>query len=502
MTNPSFDVLSEPWIPVVRSDGSLGECGLRNCMEQAHTLKEIRDPSPIVEYGLYRLMVAFLLDVLICHGQRPQDTFDLEELLQEGRVDPGMLTAYLEGCGDVFHLFHPARPFLQIAMDGSKSKPLAGIFPAMASGTNVGHWHHVPENDVAVSAPEAARLLATVAPFMTAGGAGLSPSINGSPAIYALPVGDNLFHTLVLNLPLRSDQDSGAGAVAWRDARVPGTERSQATATEALTWRPRCIQLLPEVGPDGRISVGRMRFEKGDSTRLSWIDAGLAYKYDKEKVTPIRMREHRPLWRDAGVLLLLNDLEHGRGEERVSFKRPDVVDHAFELAPPGSDVSVQVYGMRTDMKMKVFEWAKSVWRVPSNLGRSTRLGVLVYKELDLAEKAAYYLRTSIRALYPREGAGNKQALGTICSRCERLYWQRLESSLEGLLRTFAMLDPDAPNDPDLVAGASKGWREAIRSLAVDGFEDAAKDLDADANALERQVKARSRLVNGLRKVFE
>ncbi|MFA4846452.1 MAG: type I-E CRISPR-associated protein Cse1/CasA, partial [Patescibacteria group bacterium] len=393
MNRPSFNVLTESWITVIRRDGSRDELGILPCLKQAHELREIRDPAPIIEFGLYRLLVAFVLDALILANRRPEHPLDLKVIIDSGRFDSIMIENYVKQCGDVFDLFHPERPFLQTKMDKAKPKPLAGLFPATPSGTNVNHWHHQTEDSLKVSVQEAVRLLTTIAPFMTAGGKGLSPSINGSPAIYALPMGKNLFETIMLSIPLRSNRDNGDGVIAWRSERSPGEERSQATTVEALTWRPRQIQLVPEIGDVNSVCVREMKFEKGDSTRLRWIDASLAYRYDKDKDTPIRMRESRPLWRDAGPLLLLNEVEHGRDERKVSFRRPDVVEQAFVLTEAGDPLVVQVYGMRTAMNMKVFEWAKSAWSVPSKLGRSTRLGSLVQHELDRAEQAAYYLRT-------------------------------------------------------------------------------------------------------------
>ena len=497
----SFDVLKEPWIPVICLDGCRDELGILSCLEQAHELREIRDPAPIVEFGLYRLLVAFVLDALILAGRRPEDPLDLKDLITKGHFDTGMLERYVKQCGNVFDLFHSEQPFLQCRMGSQKAKPLAGMFPTVPSGTNANHWHHQHEASVGVSVPEAARLLTTIAPFMTAGGAGLSPSINGAPAIYALPVGRILFETIVLNIPLRTNREAGDGVAAWRSTRAVGQERSNATTVEALTWRPRRIELLADSGEDGTVYVQRMKFEKGDSTRLTWIDASLGYRYDKDKITPVRMREGRPLWRDAGPLLLLNEGEHGHNEKKVSFRRPDVVEQAFSLAGDSEPITIQVYGMRTDMKMKVFEWAKSIWSVPSNLGRSTRLGSLVQQELDRAERAAFGLRNCIKSLYPREGAGNKNALGTIADRCERTYWQRLEPGFHPLMEAFAALDPNAPDDPDLIATTAKDWRQAIGSLARDQFEFAAKDMDTDSDALQRQVSARTRLNNTLKKVL-
>ena len=412
-----------------------------------------------------------------------------------------MIEAYIEQCGDAFDLFHAERPFLQTKMDNSKPKPLAGVFPATPSGTNVSHWHHLPEDRLRVSAMEAARLLTTIAPFMTAGGAGLSPSINGAPALYALPMGENLFETIVMNIPIRASQDSGDGEVAWRSRRIPGQERSQATTVEALTWRPRRIQLIADYDESNNLSVSEMRFEKGDSTRLNWIDASLAYRFDKDKVVPIRMQMNRPLWRDAGPLLLMNDIERGKDETKISFKRPDVVEQAFALTDHDDSLVIHVYGMRTDMKMKVFEWAKSALSIPTNLGRSSRLGSLVHEEIGRAERAAFVLRSCIKALYPRGGGGNKEALKTVADRCERTYWQRLEYSFHPLMGSFAALDPDAPDDPALIAKTASDWRKAIYDLALEQFDFAAKDMDADGDALERRVRARARLTSTLRKVL-
>jgi len=504
MSRPSFDVLTEPWIPVIQKDGSRNELGIQICLEQAERILEIRHASPIVEFGLYRLLTAATLDVFTWAEQRPELPEDLEGMIESGGFDADLIRQYLEECGDVFDLFHPEKPFLQAKMDSARTKPLVAMYPAMPSGTNVGHWHHQAEDEVDVSAQQAAQWLVTIAPFMTAGGAGLSPSINGAPGIYVLPRGESLFDTIVMNLPLRIEQESGGGAVAWRSSRIPGGERTQATAIEALTWQPRRIQLVPEKDKWGNIRVRRMKFEKGDRANpdLDWIDPNLAYRYGKEKRSPIRMREGRPLWRDAGPLVLLRSTDHGQSERRVVFRRPDVVEQVFTSIARHGRLAIHAYGMRTDLKMKVFEWGRARWDVPAKLGRSTRLGDLVHQELERAEVAVYTLRDQIRKLFPRDGAGRKEALRSIADRCERAYWQRLERGFAPLMSAFAELDPDeAPNDPGLIAEAASEWRRTIERLALEQFECAAKDMDADGGALERLVCARTRLTAKLRKVI-
>ncbi|MBN2074342.1 MAG: type I-E CRISPR-associated protein Cse1/CasA [Dehalococcoidales bacterium] len=512
MNRISFNVLTEPWIPVIRSDGSSDQLGIVSCLEQAHNLHEIRDPAPIIEFGLYRLLVAFILDALVLAGSRPEVPLDLKMLIEQGHFDSNMLETYIDKCGEVFDLFHPEKPFLQVKMDQVELKPLAALFPAVPSGTNVFHWHHQMEDRLEVLDKEAARFLTTIAPFMTSGGAGLSPSINGAPAIYTLPVGNNLFETIVLNIPLRN-QDSGEGVIAWRSKRCPGQERSHATMVEALTWQPRQIQLIPGKPDDaGNILVRAMKFKKGDSTRLIWIDSNLAYRYNKDKVTPVRMQENHPLWRDAGSLVLLNEMERNQKNNKIQIKRPDVVNHAFEIYDTNESVMINVYGMRTDMKMKIYEWIKSALSVPLQLGLSQRLGSLVQQELERAERAAYALRTAILKLSPefereekkppaRRKKWDTRSMCNLADRCERAYWQHLESRFHPLMESFTSLDEDDLTDLGLIADTAKDWRLTVRRLAQEQFEIAAEDMDADGDALERQVRSRTRMNNILKEVL-
>ena len=108
---PTFNLLDRGWIPVVCEDGTRKLLGIRQTLAQAHELREISDPSPLDEYSLYRFLGLFLMDAL-----RPEETEDIEDLLEAGRFDMKRIEAYIAQCqseGVSFDLFDEKRPFLQ-----------------------------------------------------------------------------------------------------------------------------------------------------------------------------------------------------------------------------------------------------------------------------------------------------------------------------------------------------------------------------------------------------
>ena len=61
------------------------------------------------------------------------------------------------------------------------------------------------------------------------------------------------------------------------------------------------------------------------------------------------------------------------------------------------------------------------------------------------------------------------------------------------MQRISSLPPDSAEDADTIDSAAKDWRSAIRRLALEQFELAAKDMDADSDALARLVNSRTRL---------
>lgn len=501
----NFDLVSEPWIPIRTPDGALPRRGLRETLLLAHESAAVEHPIPIVEAGLLRFLGAVALDAV-----QPGSIDDLIALYRHGRFDEQVIGDYLDRHRDVFDLFSAKHPFLQDATAEGGEKPVAGLLPAQPGGTFVAHWHHVPEADFAVCPAEAAALLTAVAPFMTAGGAGLAPSINGAPPWYVLLAGPTLFHTIILNMWVGRPREVKLGTPAWR-RRTPldtAARRTSATLLEALTWQPRRIRLLP--GPGGRCSIGgeesavlvrTMQFTKGESCDFPWTDPNVGYVFGKDgKRVPVRPREDHDPWRDVAALALLNQTG-GSGRHVV---RPAVVSQFAEMCErdeslAGEPIGLLLFGMRTDLKMKVFEWLKQPLALPVPLlhreERARHLLEAVQRAEDVQAALRKALARAVRVSEHEPGAERE----VLVREGARAFWNAVEPHFHALARTIAPLEPEG--DAAALRGALETWHRSLDRLAQRAFGDATSRLRLDGVRLLAVAAARSQLARQLRAIL-
>lgn len=495
----TFSVLTEPWIPVRQSDGRLVELGILDCLARAHEMRSVSDPAPPVELGLYRLLIAFVMDAWSLH-----DIDGLESLFEARQFSRAALEKYVDGVDrSRFDLFDPEHPFLQTAAvgAGAKRKSVAELFPHLPTGTFAVHFNHLKPNEQGFCPAVCARGLAMVAPFTTAGGAGFSPSVNGSPPWYVLVRGDSLFETLLLNCYALAGDYPVDSLPAWRalDGTPIRGERTAHSYVQALTWQPRAILLHPEKGGrctySGRESdclVRQMVFDPGLKAIGDWTDPQVAYRHSTQGRTPVRPREDREVWRDTGPLLLLRAGTFCGSDGKTSFTRPFVVDQLRVLAQDGVVAkpltTIDVYGMRTDLKMKVFEWQHETLALPAKVTASNLAGVQLQAGIDQAERVSDYLGKAIKVAYPRRGEGNAKALAGLIRSARELLWNRLEGQFQlVMVEGVASQDPDDPAAP---AALIAKWKEVLKREGGKALDRALGPLDTDAAALARQVAAR------------
>ncbi len=499
----SFNLLKDAWIPVADSSGRIAEGSIMDVLTNAHNLAGISDPSPVVEFGLYRFLVAFVMDAFSV------DDFDaIESLLDKGIFAPETLRMYVEEIGlSRFDLFNCTTPFYQVdeeAAEKLRVVSVAALMRHLPAGSFATHFHHVKEEDQAWSPAVCARALVSIPAFMTAGGRGYSPSVNGNPPWYVLVLGENLFTTIVLNCcGLDIPGLRGSNPPAWRSGtQIVGERRRCNSLLEGLTWQPRRIRLIPSeggtctyTGRESSMLVRNMSFGPGLMFEGEWTDPQVAYMITKNGATPLRAQGDKEIWRDVGPLMLLreHDYEGGKGKQKVRFARPAVVNQFLILRDErvisaSESLSVQVYGIRTDGKMKLYEWAREKLSLQAEIAQRPIAAATVQSNIESAELVAYYLDDAIKRIYPEEGKRNKRAFKTLQWRAQRRYWADLYPVFE---KDFlSVLVTGDVEDADFIDDMRYQWTVSAIRQATEVFNWIASPLEVDADSMERVAKAR------------
>ena len=305
-----FSIIQERVFPVQMNDGTDAEIGLRELFMQAHNIKDLVGTTPIERYAVFRLLVAFAMDIYPVHSYRER-----KELFQKGCFDIDIFDKYISMCEskrrNCFDLFDLEHPFMQerfdIAADTKAEKLAAVVMVGLPSGNNHIFLDHRPESVIALSASEAFRAMMTLYLFCTAGAQGYPSGVNNTSPVYSICLGENLFETIVMNMV--SDGEIGPisygeGMVPWRSGRpiIPKEKVINITMLEGLTWRPRRIMLTCD--SDGMV---RKVFREQGSNFIGndiWRDPHVAYrKNQKDEWISWKPKSGRDLWRDLGTIL-------------------------------------------------------------------------------------------------------------------------------------------------------------------------------------------------------
>ena len=177
----------------------------------------------------------------------------------------------------------------------------------------------------------------------------------------------------------------------------------------------------------------------------------------------------------------------------MRFERPSLVTQLSILSAAGAlpeDTAcfARVYGMRTDMKMKVFEWHCESLQLRMRLqGQGLSCGH-AQQAMEQAEQVSYQLKLAVKHVYPREGAGNKAAFETLIEHAQRQYWHALRGRFDNLLDQFADLPTDAEAYEPALAACRAWWEGAVGKVGWQALNDAIGDLDTDAEALQQHQR--------------
>jgi CRISPR system Cascade subunit CasA len=503
----SFSLWREPWIVVDDDSGSALRVSLEKALLESHHLRSLSDTSPLVVAGVHRLLTAILQAIY-----RPERPGDLARIHGEGRFRPEAVAAFGQQHGARFDLFSTEHPFLQSAdiplapQRGDDLKSVSQLAAETSRSTALSHFRHGRALDEVFCAPCAAAGLVTIPPFISSGGAGLKPSINGVPPIYVLPGGETLFESLALSLvlpPFQPQARSPTEDRAWwtRSGIVKrSSEVDEVGYLHSLTFAARRVRLHPEpmdrpctrCGAEGTLGVRTMVFEMGESRAKEaafWQDPFAGYKIAEGKPpVPIRPSAGKALWREFAGLFL----SQAAGMQGTRL-RPRLLDQIADLglAEEYAQVPFRCVGVRTDMKAKVFEWIDAGFDVPPALLRDEDAAAHVTMALSFAGECLGYAAAMFKAAF---GKSKKQERHqAIRVRMVDECWAELAAPF----REYILALPRTAPRSAARIGTSRAWGDGVTRAALGAFRRAAAETGDDASALRRQVQAEKRCTSGL-----
>ncbi len=379
----NFDVMRGPWIDCHDVRGKTEKLGIRDLLLRAHELEGVHDISPLQEYGIYRLLTVVVMD--IC---RPRTSADMEALLEEGCFDKSQIDDYIARCekdGPCFNLFDAKKPFMQDAFnpeyDEEKCiKPVSTLLHDLPGGNNHIHFDHRLEDVHRLTYAECAKALCAVNVFCY-GNRFYASSINGSPPIYVLVHGDNLYQTIILNcLSELADPISYASpGPCYRETRetIPGKELVSVSLLEGMTLKARRAHLI---NLDNGY-VDKMYFQNGFNFvgYQMWHDP---HTIIRDSGLTAKPEENKDTWRDLAAIF-----------DRRNESSPPVVKQSLRITN-SYNAQVVVYNLVTeDGAYK--QWSRNILALPKHVILNDWEMDFVIGAISICEKSCSILEYSL-----------------------------------------------------------------------------------------------------------
>ena len=414
MRAPNFNLVDEPWLPCLTSEGKTCALSLREALQRAHELGELSADPPATA-ALTRLLVAVVHRSL----DGPKTRRAWAGTWGKGRFDPAAVDAYLDRWKARFDLFDPLQPFFQAPLDHTVLKPPSLLDPAAAQGNNPTLFDHSMDGTaVPLPADEAARRLVALQAFAAGGlmSGEAGGRVSGKAALLSgswvfLVSGRSLFHTLLLNTPVYNPAEELPFAVLGEDAPVwerppssSAVERNPAGWLDLLTYPSRRVQLVPD--PDAPVpQVCHVKVTDGDHPAAGWgprsRELSLAFTERPTGWAELRPAEGRDLWRDATVLFCT---QVGGSE------RPRVVEHVATMvvsAAVGIEerLGLDAYALATN-KAKYLYWRHERLPLRTGLFHTDAASEAISSAVEGADRVAKAIQRAVAELAGRPDRAN------------------------------------------------------------------------------------------------
>lgn len=545
----SFNLVDEPWIPCLRDAHTPPILlSLRAVFDQAPSLWQIADPSPVVTISLYRLLLAILHRSL----RGPRDAAEWARIHDYGLAhhawDPADLAAidrYLTTWRLRFDLFDAEHPFYQTPGVSTERGPDAAtvLTHERASGRNGSLLfdHTTPERAWLAPAAAARALLAQhnfavggLIAYDSAHEPIANKYVSMAPLLKAticLVQGASLFETLLLNSVGYNPADAqpfpfhGDDQPAWeRDEPPAPVERIPDGYVDLLTWQSRRIRLIPGVTPSGPTIVEQAYLMKGyqlspsfdrwtSETMLTFKKNPKASSGGGEPWYTLSLQSDRVVWRDSHALLQASP-EVGARPKTLTWLHGLMLQGYLDER---RILPLDVYGMIPN-QADIEDWRHESLPLPLALLNDNALVEVVGEAVALAESLGRLLTPYAITIthngkphpYSSPVAVLAEALlvGTSGRSADPKARERLVESFGAPIRYWAQLDTpfrafitalphdrstDPYGQPHYGQSARTEWARQVAAALHRVFQQVVADLDTSARALRAVALAQSRL---------
>jgi len=497
----SFNLVSEPWLPVTLLNGSAETWGLREFFARAHEAKGLNEPSPLSYTATLRTLIAILHRAYT----GPKSEFEWWARYEPGQFQIEEIERYLDRWQHRFDLYHPERPFAQVDADEEMAEgttsPVARLVMERTSGNNPTLFDHSWDASPMLLSPgDAARAILTANQYAFAGSGGRfmqAPLVAG----YCITLeGNSLFETLMFNLQQYDQKNPGTltaeGDAPWWEFEVdPLLEKDGLRPrglTDLLTWRSRKLRLLPESDGQVRWVQYAQRYVVADPDyrlrdpfkRYVVAESGTS----KGKSFPKNFSPGRALWRDVDSLM--EKADSGSTDEKDSNGRPVLIDWLANVAAYGGSVELPepmiVATGLVNNQARIDLWRMDRLPLPIALLNDPELVGVVSRSIGLADRVRSSLRnagtqfaTTVLSKGERSPDPNDIARERAALQLDARYWSQLESRFQTFIHDLGDAeDPDVPLHK---------WTLALRDLARGVFVDATNEAGQSGRWLMAQA---------------
>jgi CRISPR system Cascade subunit CasA len=314
MSEKGFNLLDEPWLPVRFADGRMEDLGLLETFRRSAEIVALAETAPPSLVAEYRLLLAITHRALVM-ALGAWKIKDRARWFREG-LPVEDICKYLEAWREHFWLFHPERPFMQVAALATCSETSQTYSPCTVSLEQfygVAMFNQEIYHDLAWSPSAVLRSLVGYLQFVPGGffpGKKLKSSERAGALVNTaavLPMGATLAQTLSLCLhPAPTGHETVPDLPAWEKplpaiTDLRGDARLATGANDRYTRQSRAVLLLRET--EG--NVRKLRFAAGLALDEdpNAPDPMASFRAGTNGLVRLTFREGRALWRDLPTLV-------------------------------------------------------------------------------------------------------------------------------------------------------------------------------------------------------